>query len=226
MQTLKQKAIKLRKQGKSYLQIQKIIHVSKSTLSLWLRSIKLSDELTQKIYTRGKQKSIEALVKRNKEQTKNARDKALKIRDTFAQEIRGINKKELFYFGLALYLGEGYKRGSEGAAWKCVDVANSDPDVIRIMMRFFRECCGVDDKSFRLYLSLHDRKDEQLAIDYWIRQTGLKKENFIKTSFAQAFSTKYKYPRRLVYGTVHIRVYNTDLFHQIIGWIDGIRKKV
>ena len=226
MQTLKQKALQLRKQGKSYLQIHQSIHVSKSTLSLWLRDVKLSDALVQKIYTRGKQKSIEALVKRNKEQTNVAAEKASKIRKIFAREIGTVSKKELFYLGLALYIGEGYKRGSEGAAWKCVDVANSDPDVIRIMMRFFRECCIVEDKNFRIYLSLHDKKNEEMAIEYWVRLTGLKRDNFIKTSFTQASSTKYKYPRRLVYGTVHIRIYNTDLFHQIIGWIDGIRKKV
>lgn len=226
MYTLKQKAIQLRKQGKSYLQIHEAIHVSKSTLSLWLRNIKLSQELTQKIYSRGKQKSIEALVKRNKEQTKIAQGKALSIRNKFAKDIKDISKRELFYLGLALYLGEGYKRGSDGAAWKCVDIANSDPDVIRLMMRFFRECCHVEEKSFRIYLSLHDRKSEEFAILYWIQQTGLKKDNFIKTSFAQSISSKYKYSRRLVYGTVHIRIYNTDLFHQIIGWIDGIRKRV
>ncbi len=226
MHKLKHKAVQLRREGKSYLQIQQVLGVAKSTLSLWLREIKLSDELTQKIYSRGKQKSIEALIKRNKEQTVIAKEKALKIRGTFSKDIGQITKEKLFYLGLALYIGEGYKRGSEGAAWKCVDVANSDPDVIRIMMRFFRECCDVEDKNFRIYLSLHDKKSEEMAIDYWVRQTGLKKENFIKTSFAQASSTKYKYPRRLVYGTIHIRIYNTELFHQIIGWIDGVRKMV
>ena len=224
MQNLKQKAIQLRKQGKTYLQIQHTIHVSKSTLSLWLRDVELRPSLKEKIFQRGRKKSIDALVKRNKEQTNKARERAQEIRNKFSQEVSQINKRELFFLGIALYLGEGYKRGAEGAKWKCVDIANSDPEVIRIMMRFFRECCNVKDKEFRLFLSLHERAKEEEAIKYWMEQTKLKKENFIKTSFVQSSSSKFKYPKRLTHGTIHIRIYNTDFFHKIIGWIDGIRK--
>jgi len=48
----KEKAIKLRKKGHSYSQILEKIPVAKSTLSLWLRSVKLAkrqkQQLTQK----------------------------------------------------------------------------------------------------------------------------------------------------------------------------------
>lgn len=226
MQSLKQQAIQLRKQGNSYLQIQQAIQVSKSTLSLWLRDVEISSSLKEKIFQRGRKKSIEALIKRNKEQTVKAREKSQEIRSKFSKEITQIHEKELFFLGLALYLGEGYKRGADGAKWKCVDIANSDPDVIVIMMRFFRECCLVKEKDFRIFLSLHDKAQEKESIEYWIQKTKLKKENFIKTSFVQSSSSKFKYPKRLTHGTIHIRIYNTDLFHRIIGWIDGIRKMV
>lgn len=226
MKYLKQKAIQLRKQGKSYLQIQQILGVAKSTLSLWLRDIQLSDKLIQQIYKRGQKKSIEILVKRNKSQTQKALDKAKDIRNLFSKEIGILSRQDLFYLGMGLYLGEGYKRGADGAKWKCVDIANSDPEVIRIMMRFFRECCGVKESDFRIFLSLHTKTREEAVVAYWMKQTALKKENFMKTSFLQAISSHHKYPKRLEYGTVHIRVYNTDFFHQIIGWIDGIRNMV
>lgn len=161
MQSLKQQAIQLRKQGNSYLQIQQAIQVSKSTLSLWLRDVEISSSLKEKIFQRGRKKSIEALVKRNKEQTQKAKIQAQEIRTKFSKQINKINKDGLFLLGLALYLGEGYKRGAEGAKWKCVDLANSDSDVIRIMMRFFRECCKVKETEFRLFLSLHDKVSEK-----------------------------------------------------------------
>lgn len=226
MDTLKQKALELRKQGNSYLQINQILGVPKSTLSLWLHNIRLDEILAEKIYKRGRQKSIEALVKRNKKQTENAKNRAQSIRGKFAKEIDNLSQKELFYLGLGLYLGEGYKRGADGAKWKCVDIANSDPEIIRIMMRFFRECCSIKDSEFRLFLSLHELEREKESIEYWTLQTGLQKENFIKTSFVVSKSSLKKYSKRLNYGTLHIRVYNTDFFHKIIGWIDGIRNMV
>jgi hypothetical protein len=223
---LKQKAIQLRTQGKSYLEIQKEIHVAKSTLSFWLKDLILSNEVKEKISRRGKQISIQALIKRNKKQTLIARQKASDIRSRFSKEILKIEKSELFLLGLGLYLGEGYKRGAEGSKWKCVDIANSDPDIIQIMMRFFRECCDVKETDFRLYLSLHDQEKETFVRDFWIQKTGLNKANFIKTSFVISSSSKKKVSKKLEYGTLHIRIYNTDLFHKIIGWIDGIRKVV
>lgn len=43
------RAIKLRKLGKSYSEIRKQVKVSKSTLSLWLRDIKLTPEQEKRI---------------------------------------------------------------------------------------------------------------------------------------------------------------------------------
>jgi transposase len=44
----KDKAIELRKQGKTYTEIQKRIPISKSCLSYWLRDIKLNREQLKK----------------------------------------------------------------------------------------------------------------------------------------------------------------------------------
>ena len=50
------RAIQLRKQGKSYSEILKKISVSRSTISLWLRNIKLTRK-QKNILLRGRQKS-------------------------------------------------------------------------------------------------------------------------------------------------------------------------
>ena len=224
MKKLKEKVILMRKNGNSYSQIQKKLLVPKSTLSLWLKKLDISLEVKNKINQRGRTKSIEALVKRNKEQTVKAKFRAKELRNKYSKDISSLQKNDIFFLGLGLYLGEGYKRGAEGSKWKCVDIANSDPDIIILMMRFFRECCDVKEKDFRFYLSLHTRENESNVVDFWVVKTGSNKSNFIKTSFVQSKSSKYSYPKRLTHGTLHIRIYNTDLFHQIIGWIDGIRK--
>ena len=53
---LKQKAIKLRRQGKTYSEILTEVPVAKSTLSLWLREVDLSITQKQRI-TEKKKKS-------------------------------------------------------------------------------------------------------------------------------------------------------------------------
>ena len=46
---LKEKAVKFRKQGLSYSEILKQIPVAKSTLSLWLKSVNLSNKQSQRL---------------------------------------------------------------------------------------------------------------------------------------------------------------------------------
>ena len=61
------KAINLRKAGKSYGEIRKKIKVSKSSLSLWLKDIKLSSEQEKRIYIKIRQKNAYRLAKFNQQ---------------------------------------------------------------------------------------------------------------------------------------------------------------
>ena len=49
---LKYKAIKLRKKGLSYKEIQKQVPVAKSTLSYWLKTVLLKKEYRDRLYTK------------------------------------------------------------------------------------------------------------------------------------------------------------------------------
>jgi len=49
---LKQIAIELRKEGLSYGEIKKEVNVSKSTLSLWLKTVPLTPEQRERLYTK------------------------------------------------------------------------------------------------------------------------------------------------------------------------------
>lgn len=223
---LKYKAIKLRKRGKSYNQINKILNIPKSTLSYWLRDIKLSKEAKKKIERRVYEKSILALIKRNKLQTVLAKQKAEQIMRQAEKEVSLLKKKDLFLTGIALYWGEGYKKGAEGSKWKCVDFANADPDMIRVIMRFFREICGVSNNEFKVQIMLHSGLSELKAVNYWLNVTGLDKSTFMNVSRSVSSASHNRVKSVLQYGTVHIRVYKTDLFFRIIGWINGLKKQI
>ena len=126
-------AIDLRIRGNSYSQISKKLKVPKSTLSGWLKDIKLSSKAQSKISARVYKKSIEGLIKRNKNQTFLARERAKIIRYESQQEVANLIKNPLFVSGVSLYWAEGYKKGAEGSKWKSVDFANSDPEMIKLI---------------------------------------------------------------------------------------------
>ena len=175
----KEKAVQLRKKGFSYGEISKKLKIPKSTLSYWLRNIELSKSSKDILKKKGIEKSTTALIKRNKEQTKKAQEKAELIQNKSILEINKIGKKELFILGVALYWGEGYKKGANGSKWKCVDFTNSDSEMIIVMMRFFREICNVPDSKFKVQLHTYKNKDEEKIIKFWSNLTKIPKSQFM-----------------------------------------------
>ena len=221
----KSRAIELRKQGKSYGEISDILKIPKSTLSYWLRGIKLSLSAQAKINKRVNQTSVRALINRNKQQTFLAKERSEMIRKKAEVEVKNLLKNKLFIAGVSLYWAEGYKKGAQGSRWKSVDFANSDPEMILIMMRFFREICDVKENKFRIQLIAHPNINIEEALDFWSSQTGISNKQFSKTSTSISSLSKSKRNKKtLTKGTVHIRINDVKLFFRIIGWIDGFKK--
>ena len=216
-------AIKLRKGGKSYNQISKILKVPKSTLSSWLKNIKLSSEARNKILNRAHKKSTEALIKRNKYQTVLAAERATKIRNQSRKETFELMKNPLFVSGISLYWAEGYKKGAYGSKWKSVDFANSDPEMIKVMMNFFRSFCGINNANIKIQLMAHPNVDIGKALKFWSSLTKIPQSQFIKTCTAISKYSKKRRNNTLTNGTIHIRINNVKFFFKMIGWIDGLK---
>ena len=88
MRSDKSLAIRLRMRGNSYGQISEKLDIPKSTLSYWLKDIELSKNAKNKIQKRVNRTSIEALIKRNKQQTILANKRAEKIRSYASKEVK------------------------------------------------------------------------------------------------------------------------------------------
>ena len=218
-------AIKLRKEGHSYNQISRQLNIPKSTLSGWLKEIDISDKARQKILARSSRLSVKALLKRNKEQTQLAEQRALKIRREAKKETRRLFGNPLFLVGIALYWAEGYKKGANGSKWKSVSFANSDPETVKVMMRFFKEICKVEDDRIRIQLIAHANLDIPKVVDYWASLTKIPAKQFIKTCCSVSKSSKGKRDKNsLTKGTIHIRINDVSFFFRVIGWIDGLKE--
>ncbi|MEK7562337.1 MAG: helix-turn-helix domain-containing protein [Patescibacteria group bacterium] len=222
MDNSKNLAIKLRRQGKSYNQIVKILGTPKSTLSLWLRDIDMSPKIRKKFWDSVKQRQAESITKFNKKQAEKAREKAQEIQKNAYEMIGAPSKKELLLMGAALYWAEGFKK----TRW-ILAFSNSDPLMIKVIMKFFREICNVPEEKMRGTVQIHPNVTPEQAINYWSKITKIPQCQFSKCYTRLSPSSKQKRPyNTLPYGTLRISVYDSKITNKVKGWIQGISEKI
>ncbi len=232
MRADKEKIIKLRLLGKSYSEIQKISGgISKSTLSTWLSNIVLPEASRKILEKRTHQKSIDALLKRNKMQTVLALKRAKETKLKSAAEISKILPANLLLIGLALYWAEGYKRpiikNGREVTYHSVSLTNSDAELVKIFLRFITEICKVPISKIKANVRIFNHLNEKEIMDYWLKKIGIPKENFTKAYVGISRSSMNKRPfNRLPYGVIQIRINDTQLFHRIMGWIEGLKNQI
>ena len=210
----KESAILLRNNGWSINQIYKKLGVAKSSVSLWVRDVELSSEQLLELSERGQKKEV--IERRRKTRLDRGAARRQIVIDEARSEIVGISKQELFMLGVALYWAEGSKtkRG-------VVELTNSDPELIRVGMRFFREYCKVPEEKFRGHICIHPHLSKEDAEYYWSKVSGIPVKQFFKTSLQQSrASQKKRYT--LPYGTFAVCVCDTELWLRIVGWTKGI----
>ena len=216
--SLKEKALNYRKGGYSYNMISKKLGLAKSTLSDWFRQIDFvpNQEVLSRINSARKKLMKLGFIKH---QT------AIKLRNEIRQksreEIKNLSKKDLWYVGTILYLGEGNK--SQGY----VRLSNSDPRVIKLFIRWLKITCGVDPKDIRAAVHIYQDNNPTEAICYWSEIAEISESQFKKTQVDKRIKkSKIKF-KHLPYGTLHLWVKKSrNLFQRISGWIEGILEKI
>ena len=117
-----------------------------------------------------------------------------------------------------LYWAEGTKRGEE-----MVNFSNSDPNMINLMMKWFRKICQVKEERFRIQVHIHSLLTPQYVKNYWSKLTGISIKQFHKLMIKKTSLGHRK--NILYYGTCCIRVCDKNLFRKIMGWKIGVLKK-
>ncbi|MDD4804616.1 MAG: helix-turn-helix domain containing protein [Candidatus Pacebacteria bacterium] len=214
----KQRAITLRKTGQSIKEIARNLGVSKSSVSDWVRKIILTKKQQKMLALRGH--SAVVVEKRRTTRLSNELIKRESFISLAEKDINKISNNELKIIGAMLYWAEGRKRGH-----RMVSFSNSDPSMIKVIMRFFREVCNVPESKFRGHIHLHSHLNVNSAIKYWSMITKIPPQQFYKTYCVPSISSKGKMDS-LPNGTLDIHVCNVELFLKIMGWIRGITKKI
>lgn len=212
----KEKARALRKKGYSINQIVKEAGLTKASVSVWVRDIVLTKAQKKKLSERGR--SVESVEKRRINRLFNENNRRQKIVNEAKEHYNAISLEQLKLIGIVLYLGEGGKT-SRGMA----RIANSDPDVIKIMMRFFREICNVPESKFRGHIHTFTHADVEKTEKYWSRISGIPRNQFFKT-YIKPSSASLQKRDTLPFGTFDICICDTKLFLTIMGWIEKIKE--
>lgn len=212
----RKKARALRQQGKSINEIVKEAGLSKASVSEWVRDIVLTKTQRKRISEKGR--SFESIERRRASRLFNEKAKRQIIIDNAKKDYSHISLKELKLIGVILYLGEGAKT-SRGMA----RLANSDPAVIKIMMRFFREICNVPENKFNAHIHTFAHANINETEKYWSKVSGIPRNQFYKTYIKPSAASLQK-RKTLPFGTFDIYVCDTKLFLTIMGWIEKIKE--
>lgn len=213
------KAQELRRKGESIKETARKLDVAKSTVSIWCRDIKLTKEqilkLNKKIQTRGYIGRLKGATL----QRQRRLEKIEKFKKEGLKKFKKLSKREFITAGLGLYWGEGNTEGNR------VGFSNSNPEMIKFMMSWFREICNIDDKRFTLCVGINEiHKDRVKEVEkYWTKITGIPQRQFTKTVLQKARTKKIYKNRATHFGTLSIRINrSSDLQYQILGLINGL----
>jgi transcriptional regulator with XRE-family HTH domain len=204
---LRTEAEKLREQGYSYNLIHEKLGISKSTMSNWFKDKPfLPNEEVQKRINNS-QANVGIMRHNNRVQETQI------LKEQGANEVGNITKRDLWMLGLGL--------------------SNSDPAVIQLSIKWFKEVLGLTNENFSVRLHLYPDNKLDMCQHYWQDVTGLSKNNFRRPSIDRRIDKKTSRSGKLPYGTAHITIVSggdsgkgVRLFRRMNGWIVGVMNQV
>lgn len=202
----REKALALRKQGMSYSQIKKILKVSKSTLSFWLRNYPLSKQRIRELRDWNEQR-----IERFRETMRKKREKRLEaIYKTQKKLILPLNKRELFFAGLFLYWGEGAKSRLDSLC-----ISNSDPSVIKFFIYWLNKTLSIPKKKMRVYLHLYNDMDIDREFRYWSKVLKIPLTQFSRPYVKKTSSDRINHKGSFGHGTCNLRINSVPLAEKV-----------
>jgi hypothetical protein len=198
---LRERAVNLRiRERKSYSAIQKILKVSRSTLSYWLRDLPLSEseikelrKVSWKKGEAGRERFRNSMRQKKMERTQIVYESQKKM-------ILPMTRRDLFIAGVILYVGEGDKRNPNRIA-----LANSDPIVLRVFLKWLADCLIIPKEDVRLGLHLYSNMNIAKEVKFWQDTLGFGRNSFYKTQI-RPVRTRFSYADGDRHGTCTVYV--------------------
>ena len=214
---LREEVFTLRKQGYSYNLISARTGISRGTLSDWLSEVEFvpNAEVKERI---GRARAASILAQQRKKLS--SFELARKMAET---DIHTISKRDLLMLGLGVYIGEGSKTGG------ITRIINSNPLIIKLTLKWFREIFGLATSNFRVRIHLYPDNDIPKTLRFWSKQLDIPLRQFQGTQVDRRTGKKMFKRGKLPHGTAHVTVqsqgrpeHGVFLQRRINAWIEKV----
>ncbi len=193
--------------------------VAKGTLSDWLSHLPFTPNAEVVARIGGACTSaIQAQQKRKLQSLALAKTTATK-------DIPTLTKRDLLMLGLGVYIGEGSKTGG------ITRIVNSNPLVIRLVLRWFKEIFGIHNENFKARIHLYPDTNIEEALGYWSKQLCIPLGQFQTTQVDTRTGKKAFKKGKLPFGTAHVTVqslgkseHGVFLQRRINAWIERVMR--
>ena len=213
--SIKRRAANLRERGYSYSMISSRLGLAKSTLSDWLRDIPFSPN--QQVIERVGEARLKSARFKNRQRI---RDIAL-MRSVAKSDLGNISRRDLWFLGIGLYLGEGTKNNEH------IRIINSDPKIIQLAITWFKGVCDLKTENFSPAVHLYPDNNLEETLRFWSKTLQIPLSQFGKTQIDKRQGKAVKKRGKLPYGTVHLYIkscrkkkFGRRLHRRIMGWIE------
>jgi len=199
----REKAQKLRKQGKSIDEITNTLDSPRSTVAYWCRSVELTKEQKKKLETKSKNAGRDIFIKNAKEKRRKHLELLEKHKKIGEENVRTLSRRDLDMLCIGLYWGEGYKTGNGEFGF-----TNSDADMIKIYLRWLYDIHHVSKDRIILRVSINESHKDRVddVLKFWVKTTKISKKQFTKTSLIKAKSKKVYSNHNEHMGTLRVKV--------------------
>lgn len=116
-----------------------------------------------------------------------------------------LEQARLLGIGIGLYWGEGNKANKTS-----VRLGNTDPKLIKTFMEFLIKIFRVKKKDFRFNLQVFTDINTNLAIRFWMKELGVRRDQFTKTTITKSGSLG-TYRKKSQYGVLTVNYHNKKL---------------
>jgi DNA-binding transcriptional regulator YdaS (Cro superfamily) len=206
-------ARRMRLEGASIKEIERVLGVSRSSVSRWVRDVELEAAQRARLVERVRLGPVVAGERKAA--------KAHETRRGYQEEGRHLVyvRDSAYTAGCMLYWAEGAKLRNT------VKLTNSDPGLLSYFVEFLRRHFGVSDARFRVACNLFaDHLERQEEIErFWLERLGLDQRS-LRKSTVNTYS-KYSQKKRtnkLPYGTTAFIVHDTRIVQTIFGSIQEL----
>ena len=183
--------------------------VSKSSVSVWVLDVDFVPKPRDRGHSAHKP---HPLTLKKQAQLEQCRREAL-------QSIGRVTARDRLMYGLALYLGEGFRTEGSG-----MGMAHTDPSVLRFFVDWLREFFDIDEARLRIRLYFHEELDEIAARRFWSGQLVVPEEQFTRTCRAQPRGTLRR--SKHVYGCPPVRYSDLLVQRRVMAMIAAISSQV